>query len=75
VVIVFFVEKKSDSEEILRRSDSFLMMWEKTLDAGGKENTAEMWEEHTGRLFHLNIRRFMRKDSGESFPRNAIGAL
>jgi len=23
VVIVFFVEKKSDSEEILRRSDSF----------------------------------------------------
>jgi len=51
------------------------MMWEKTLDAGGKENTAEMREEHTGRLFHLNIRRFMTKDSGESFPRNAIGAL
>jgi len=23
VVVVFFVEKKSDSEEILRRSDSF----------------------------------------------------
>jgi len=51
------------------------MMWEKTLDAGGKENTAGMREEHTARLFHLKIRRFMRKDSGESFPRNAIGAL
>jgi len=51
------------------------MMWEKTLDAGGKENIAETREEHTGRLFRLNIRRFMRKDSGESFPRSAIGAL
>ena len=51
------------------------MMWEKTLDAGGKENTAEMREEHTGRLFHLKNRRFMRKDSGESFLHNAIGAL
>jgi len=26
------------------------MMWEKTLDAGGKENTGEMREEHTGRV-------------------------
>jgi len=51
------------------------MMWEKALDAGGKENTVEMREEHTRRLFHLNICRFMRKDSGESFPPNAIGAL
>ena len=51
------------------------MMWEKALDAGGKENIAETREEHTGRLFRLNIRRFMRKDSGERCPRNAIGAL
>jgi len=46
-----------------------------TVDAGGKENTGEMGKEQTGRLFHLNIRWFMRKGSGESDPRNAIGAL
>jgi len=34
-----------------------------------------MGEEHIGRLFHLNIRWFMRKASGESGPRNDTGAL
>ena len=46
-----------------------------TLDIGEKENTGEMGEEHTGRFFHLNIRWFMRKGSGDSCPRNATGAL
>jgi len=46
----------------------------RTLDAGGIENTGEMGEEHSGRLFHLNIRRLMRKGSGESCPRNDTGA-
>jgi len=46
-----------------------------TLDIGDKENIGEMGEEHTGRLFHLNIHWFMRKGSGESDPRNATGAL
>jgi len=60
----------------LRRSDSFYITWEKnTQDAGGKEYTGEMGEEHTGRLFHLNLRWFMRKASGESGPRNDTGAL
>jgi len=35
----------------------------------------EMWAEHSGRLFHLNIRWLMRKDAGESAPRNGTGAL
>jgi len=30
---------------------------------------------HSGRLFHLNIRWLMRKDVGESGPRNGTGAL
>ena len=50
-------------------------MGKNTLDIGEKENTGETREEHTGRLFHLNIRWFMRKYSGKSDPRNATGAL
>ena len=46
-----------------------------TLDIGEKENTGEMGEEHSGRLFLLNIHWFMRKGSGESDSRNATGAL
>jgi len=41
----------------------------------GKENTGEMGEEHTGRLFHLKIHWLIRKGSGGSCPRNATGAL
>jgi len=35
----------------------------------------EMLAEHSGRLFHLNIRWLIRKDAGESDPRNGSGAL
>jgi len=34
----------------------------------------EMWAEHSGRLFHLSICWLMRKDVGESDPRNVTGA-
>jgi len=34
-----------------------------------------MWAEHSGRLLHLNIHWLMRKDAGESGPRNDTGAL
>jgi len=35
----------------------------------------EMRAQHSGRLYHLNIRWLMRKDAGESGPRNDTGAL
>jgi len=35
----------------------------------------DMGAEHSGRLFHLNIRWLMRKDAGESGPRNDTGGL
>jgi len=35
----------------------------------------EMGADNSVRLFHLNIRWLMRKDAGESVPRNATGAL
>jgi len=34
-----------------------------------------MRAEHSGRLFHSNIRWLMRKDAGESVPRNGACAL
>jgi len=34
-----------------------------------------MGEEHSGRLFHLNIRWLMRKDAWESVPCNDTSAL
>jgi len=34
-----------------------------------------MRAEHSGRLFHLNIRRLMRKDAGKSDPRNGTCPL